>query len=75
MVCCVWFVLCLLQRGLQRCKNNFLRPCTRHSNCSEALAGDTCLFDVPTFSSLRDVLLLYAEVGLPNLQDLVRRRR
>jgi hypothetical protein len=59
------------QAGLQRCRRDFLRPCTSNAQC---LAGDICLFDRPTFASLRAVFLQYHQVGLPDLSELVRGR-
>lgn len=58
----------VLQSGLQRCKKNFLTPCTNNAQCPR---GDTCLFHLPTFQALEDQLLYYVDVGLPNITQLV----
>ena len=62
-----------MQSGLQRCRKNFLIPCTHNDNCTfGGLVVDTCLFHKPTFEYLEDQLNHYVDVGLPNITQLVR---
>lgn len=51
-------VVSTVQAGLQRCRRDFLVPCTQQLDCRR-LPGDSCLFDQPTFRNLQNVFEQY----------------